>query len=71
MVAEVGGRWGILVVLCVCYGLVFYIHFSRCLVPRVLGIGLYNDCGTRVHKRVSWRSLMQFSLFLLVCCSNV
>ena len=54
-------------VLCVCYGLVFCICSSGCLVLRVLDIGLFNGCGMRVHKRVFWRSLMHFSLFLLVC----
>ena len=52
IVVEVGGRWGVIVVLCVCYGFVLYIHFPGYLVPRVLGIGLHNDCGMRVHKRV-------------------
>lgn len=44
-----GGGGGVLVVLCVCYNLVFYIHFSRYLVPCVLGMGLYNSCDVLVH----------------------
>ena len=32
----------------------------------VLGIGLYNGCGVRVHKRVFSRSLMQFSFVVVV-----
>jgi hypothetical protein len=44
-----GGGGGVHVVLCVCYGLVFYIHFSRCLVSCVLGMGLCNSCGMLFH----------------------
>ena len=56
---------------CVCYGLVFYIHFSGYLVSRVFGMGLYNGFSMRVHRGVLWYSLMQLSLFVLVCCTNV
>lgn len=48
----VWGKWCVLVVLCVCYGLVFYIHFLGCLVTCVLCMELYIGFGMKVHKRV-------------------
>ena len=40
MVVEVVGEYGVLVVLCVCSNLVFYICLSRCLVSCVLGMDM-------------------------------
>jgi hypothetical protein len=68
---EVGGKWCVFVVLRVCYGLLFYIIFSVCLVLCVLHMELYISCDMKIHIRVLWCDLMWFSLILWVCCSNV
>ena len=51
-VVEVVGEYGVLVALCVCYGLVFYIHFLGCLVSYVLGMDVCIGYGMLVYKIV-------------------
>lgn len=47
---RVGGCWYVLVVLGGFCGFGLCIHFSMCLMPSVLGMDQYIDCGMAVYK---------------------